>query len=154
MRKTSLIALSAIALCACEKDDASGTTAEDYEIVKAEVGKKSAPGVAKYPIIKIGLLGDVLIPVEATPQLKAIYQNKKTAKFWSITLDEKSREQYNARNPYVKTKTEYCLINIMFADDMAKNGWEGNSCDTRLVCAPVDDIDYNEFYAVELCRDQ
>ncbi|MDR1071166.1 MAG: hypothetical protein LBL21_00800 [Rickettsiales bacterium] len=152
MKKLSLLILTVLALGACDKKESTLelATAEDYAIVKAEVSKESSPGIVLNPIIKSGKRGDMIVdmvvPVEATPQLKAIYQKKKTAKFLSIDMVELQKINPQ-RNPYAKSGTDYCLVNII-----TREGAVGN-CDARIFCGPLENINYNDYYAVELCKE-
>jgi hypothetical protein len=146
MKRLSLF-LTILVLSACDNQKIE-TTAEDYEIVKAEVFKSvpTGPNSSRNinPMIKSGPRGDMVIPVEATPELKAIYQKKKTAKFLSIDMIELQRINPE-RNPYVKSGQEYCFANILIKHD--------TKCDLRLVCGNFDNMNFNELYAVELCKE-
>ena len=146
MKRLSLF-LTVLVLGACDRPKIE-TTVEDYETVKAEVSKSVPTGPnssrAINPIIKSGPRGDMIIPVEATAKLKAIYQKTKTAKFLSVSPFE--IQKINAeRNPYVKSGQEYCFANILIKHD--------TKCDLRLVCGDFNNMNFDELYAVELCKE-
>lgn len=91
-------------------------------------------------IINEGVRGDFLTYVDETPEILEIYNNKeKTAMFLSI------------ENPEQYIKPGKCLVNTIGHDilkEMAGDG-EVSDCSWRLFCGS--EIDYDSFYAVELC---
>lgn len=91
-------------------------------------------------IIANGELGDFLIKLPETAALRNIANSNKNAKFLSI----KDPKQYSMSG--------YCLLNIIPLKAMEKLGTPENTCNYRLYCGAPENMNYDEFYAVEICE--
>ena len=91
------------------------------------------------PVLTTGEQGDFLIRLPESEALLKIANKTKNAKFLSVF------------NPNSYSKKGYCLLNIIPFDTMEKLGWENTDCHYRLYCGAPDFIDYDQYYAVEIC---
>lgn len=92
------------------------------------------------PVLVTGEMGDFLIKLPATDELRKIANKQKNAKFLSVF------------NPNSYAKTGYCLINIIPYSTMEKMGDPDNDCNYRIYCGAPEFMNYDEFYAVEVCH--
>lgn len=92
------------------------------------------------PGIATGEMGDFLISVPETEELRKIANEQKNAKFLSVF------------NPNSYAKTGYCLINIIPYSTMEKMGTLNDKCHYRIYCGAPEFMNYDEFYAVEVCH--
>ncbi|MDR0726576.1 MAG: hypothetical protein LBF37_00770 [Rickettsiales bacterium] len=140
--KTICLALALPALlCGCDKSVAGTATSEDYAVVQAEIKKNDNAGLNN-PIIATGERGYFLIKIAATDKIKAIGDKKKTAMFLSV---EQPWE-------YLAYGEGYCLVNIIPYNTMKAMGAEHSTCHYRLFCGAASEVNYDEMYAVELCK--
>ena len=92
------------------------------------------------PVLVTGEMGDFLIKLPATDELRKIANKQKNAKFLSVF------------NPNSYAKAGYCLLNIIPYSTMEKLGWENKDCHYRLYCGAPEFMDYDQYYAVEVCN--
>jgi hypothetical protein len=92
------------------------------------------------PGIATGEMGDFLVSVPETEELRKIANSQKNAKFLSVF------------NPNSYSKQGYCLINIIPYSTMEKMGTPNNDCNYRIYCGAPEFMNYDEFYAVEVCH--
>jgi len=91
-------------------------------------------------VIANGEMGDFLIQLPETEELRKIANKQKTAKFLST------------KNPNQYAKAGYCLVNIIPYNTMEKMNMPDNTCNYRIYCGAPEFMDYDEFYAVEACN--
>lgn len=91
-------------------------------------------------VIAKGEMGDFLIQLPETEELRKIANKKKNAKFLSVF------------NPNSYTKTGYCLVNVVPYNTMKQMGTPDNNCHYRIYCGAPEYMNYDEFYAVEVCN--
>ncbi|MBQ6027820.1 MAG: hypothetical protein IJL21_04705 [Alphaproteobacteria bacterium] len=92
------------------------------------------------PIIIHGEMGDYLIQLPETEDLRKIANKQKDSKFLSVF------------NPNSYTKDGYCLVNVIPYNTMKELGTPDSNCNYRIYCGAPEHMDYDEFYAVEVCR--
>jgi hypothetical protein len=138
MKKISMLVLVAAALCACHEK--SNAAPDDFATIVDEMKKNDDAGVGN-PVIVTGERGDFVIKLQETEQLKAIANKQKNAKFLSV----------DAPKQYISDG--FCLVNIIPYNTMVALGTPDNNCSYRLFCGSENDMNYDEFYAVELCGD-
>lgn len=126
MNKLFLL-LPVIALVGCDKRT-------DYEIVQNEIIGK------EIPIIATGTMGDFMIKIPETKALKKIANKTKNSKFLSV------------ENPKSMSEEGFCLINTIPLNTWKKLGSENNHCHYRIYCGAPEFMNYDEFYAVEVCE--
>ena len=131
MKKSSLLALTAVALVACGENK---PTPADYTTVESEITK-----VTNLSILALGVGGDYIVALPESDALTEIASKAKTVKFLSVADPQNYLTEGN------------CLLNIIPANTMAAMNTPENTCNFRLFCGTADDITNNEFYAVELC---
>ena len=90
-------------------------------------------------VIATGEMDDFLIRLPETPELREIANSNKNAMFLSV------------HNPNQFSKDGYCLINIVPFNTMKKLGMPENTCNYRIYCGSPEFMNYDEFYAVEVC---
>lgn len=90
--------------------------------------------------ITTGEMGDFLIQLPETEELRKIANKQKTAKFLSV------------KNPNQYAKVGYCLVNRISYNTMKKLNMPDNTCNYRIYCGAPEFMDYDEFYAVEACN--
>lgn len=91
-------------------------------------------------VIATGEMGDFLVSVPETEELRKIANSQKNAKFLSVF------------NPNSYAKQGYCLINIIPYSAMEKMGTPNSDCNYRIYCGVPEFMNYDEFYAVEVCH--
>ena len=91
------------------------------------------------PVLTTGDQGDFLIRLPESEALLKIANKTKNAKFLSVF------------NPNSYAKAGYCLLNIIPYNTMEKLGWENKDCHYRLYCGAPEFMDYDQYYAVEVC---
>ena len=92
------------------------------------------------PGIATGEMGDFLVSVPETEELRKIANGQKNAKFLSVF------------NPNSYAKPGYCLINIIPYSTREQMGTPDNDCNYRIYCGAPEHMNYDEFYAVEVCN--
>ena len=92
------------------------------------------------PGVATGEMGDFLVSVPETEELRKIANSQKDAKFLSVF------------NPNTYAKAGYCLINIIPYSTREKMGDPDNNCNYRIYCGAQEFMNYDEFYAVEVCH--
>ena len=92
------------------------------------------------PVLTTGDQGDFLIRLPESEALLKIANKTKNAKFLSVF------------NPNSYAKAGYCLLNIIPYSTMEKLGWENKDCHYRLYCGAPEFMDYDQYYAVEVCN--
>ena len=92
------------------------------------------------PGVATGEMGDFLVSVPETEELRKIANSQKDAKFLSVF------------NPNTYAKAGYCLINIIPYSTREKMGDPDNDCNYRIYCGAPEFMNYDEFYAVEVCN--
>lgn len=127
--KKLLFLLPVLALCACQEN----ATTDDYATLKAELSANTPQ------VIATGTMGDFLIKIPETPALKKIASKRKTSKFLSI------------QNPNSLSAEGYCLVNIIPALTFERLDTPDNTCNYRIYCGAPSSMNYDKFYAVELC---
>ena len=91
-------------------------------------------------IFVTGDMGDFINIIPETSEIKDLFNKKaKTVKFLSI------------ENPKQYIKSGYCLVDMVPYDTMKKMGTLDNGCHYRIYCGTVDDMNYDENYAIEVC---
>ena len=93
-----------------------------------------------YGVISKGDMGDFIVRVPETPELREIANGNKNAMFLSV------------QNPNQYARAGYCLINIIPFNTMEKMGISENNCHYRIYCGAPTTMNYDEFYAVEVCE--
>ena len=137
MKKLSLFALAAVTLAAC---DAPAPTPEDFNAIQTEIQQDAATnGVTQ--IVALGTSGDYVIALPETDVLREIANKKQTVAFMSID------------NPAQYVTEGKCLLNIIPDNTMQMMGTPENKCGFRLFCGTADDMNNNQFYAVEVCSE-
>lgn len=91
-------------------------------------------------IIVNGEMGDYLIQLPETKDLHKIATKQKDSKFQSVF------------NPNSYAKADYCLVNVIPYNTMKALGTPESDCHYRIYCGAPEFMDYDEFYAVEVCR--
>ena len=91
------------------------------------------------PVLTTGDQGDFLIRLPESEALLKIANKTKNAKFLSVF------------NPNSYAKAGYCLLNIIPHNTMEKLGWKNKGCQYRLYCGAPEFMDYDHYYAVEVC---
>lgn len=91
-------------------------------------------------VIATGEMGDFLIQLPETKDLRKIATKQKDSKFQSVF------------NPNSYSKQGYCLVNVVPYSAMEKLGTPESDCHYRIYCGAPKFMDYDEFYAVEVCR--
>lgn len=91
-------------------------------------------------VLATGEIGDYLLRVPETDELRQIANKQKNAKFLSIF------------NPNSYAKPGYCLINVIPYNAMQKLGTPNNNCHYRIYCGAPEYMNYDEPYAVEVCN--
>lgn len=84
--------------------------------------------------------GDFIIQLPETNALKNITRADKNAKFLSV---------FNL-NHYAKAG--YCLVNVIPYNTMKKLDLPNKTCSYRIYCGAPELMDYNQYYAVEVCQ--
>lgn len=90
------------------------------------------------PVLATGEMGDFLIQLPETEELRKVANEQKNAKFLSVF------------NPNQYAKAGYCLVNVVPYDTMKKLEMPDNDC-YRIYCGAPEFMNYDEFYAVEVC---
>ncbi len=90
------------------------------------------------PVLATGEMGDFLIQLPETEELRKVANGQKNAKFLSVF------------NPNQYTKAGYCLVNVVPYYTMKKLEMPDNDC-YRIYCGAPEFMNYDEFYAVEVC---
>ena len=90
-------------------------------------------------VLATGEMGDYLIKVPETKELHEIANKQKNTKFLSVF------------NPNSYTQTGYCLVNILPLNTIQKLHMPNNYCHYRIYCGAPEYVNYDEFYAVEVC---
>lgn len=90
-------------------------------------------------VLTTGEMGDFLIQLPETKELRKIANKQKNAKFLSVF------------NPNSYTKAGYCLVNVVPYNTMKKLETPDNHCHYRIYCGAPEFMNYDEFYAVEVC---
>ena len=90
-------------------------------------------------VVADGDQGDFLIRLPESEALLKIANKTKNAKFLSVF------------NPNSYAKAGYCLLNIIPYNTMEKLGWKNKGCQYRLYCGAPEFMDYDQYYAVEVC---
>ena len=91
------------------------------------------------PVLATGEMGDFLIQLPETEELRKIANGQKNAKFLSVF------------NPNQYTKAGYCLVNVVPYNTMKQMGTLDDYCHYRIYCGAPEFMNYDEFYAVEVC---
>lgn len=91
-------------------------------------------------VLATGEMGDFLIQIPETEELRKITNNQKNAKFLSVF------------NPNSYAKVGYCLVNVIPYSTMEKMGTPYNGCHYRIYCGAPEFMNYDEFYAIEVCN--
>lgn len=91
------------------------------------------------PVLTTGEQGDFLIRLPESEALLKIANKTKNVKFLSVF------------NPNSYSKKGYCLLNIIPYSTMEKLGWDNTDCHYRLYCGAPEFMDYDQYYAVEIC---
>lgn len=92
------------------------------------------------PVLTTGDQGDFLIRLPESEALLKIANKTKNVKFLSTF------------NPNSYAKAGYCLLNIIPYSTMEMLGWENKDCHYRLYCGAPEFMDYDQYYAVEVCN--
>lgn len=91
-------------------------------------------------VIATGDGGDFLIRLPQTNALYNITRAEKNAKFLSI------------ENPKQYAESGYCLVNVVPYNTVEKLGIPSNTCHYRIYCGASENMDYDQYYAVEVCE--
>ncbi len=91
-------------------------------------------------ILTTGKSGDFLHIIPETPELLKIANKQKNSKFVSIF------------NPNSYAKPGYCLVNVVPYKTLKTLGAETSGCNYRIYCGAPEYMNYDEFYAVEVCK--
>ncbi len=110
---------------------------EEYITVQREIANADD---ASSRVIAEGDSGDFLIKLSETDALRNIFRAEKNAKFLSVS------------NPNQYAESGYCLINIIPYNTMKKLGTPNNTCNYRIYCGGAESMDYDQYYAVEVCE--
>ena len=137
MKKLSALALATIALTACGDN---APTPADFATIETEI-QNSATADTPISIVALGANGDYVIALPANETVTAIAAKKKSVAFLSV------------ENPAQYVTEGKCLLNIIPQNTMMAMNTPENKCNFRLFCGTSDDINNNEFYAVELCSE-
>ncbi len=130
MKKTLFI-LPLLALAACDN-----AIATDTDIIRNAI---DACGDECATVLTTGKLGDFLIRIPENDDLRKIASGEKTAKFLSTF------------NPNSYARAGYCLINIIPLSTFQELGAPDNNCHYRIYCGAPEYMNYDEYYAVEVC---
>lgn len=134
MKKIVLL-VSVLALTVCDKATAAGS--DDYKNLQQamdDCGEECAP------VIATGDYGDFLIRMPETDILRDISNKEKSAKFLST------------ENPKRYAESGYCLVNVVPYNTMKNLGIPNNTCHYRIYCGAPENMDYDQYYAVEVCE--
>ena len=137
MKKLSLLAIAAVALAAC--GDQKPTPA-DFATIETEINNTTS-SEQPISIVALGAAGDYIISLPANEAVLAVAAKEKSVTFLSVETPEQ----------YITEDT--CLLNIIPDNTMAAMNTPENKCNFRLFCGTAEDINNNEFYAVELCSE-
>lgn len=139
MKKLSLFAIAAATLAACDSTPTTPTPA-DFKTIEMEI-QNNAVANGQTTILSLGAQGDYIIALPATDALLEIAAKQKTVAFMSVSDGAQ----------YVADGT--CLLNIIPDNTMQMMGTPENKCNFRLFCGTADDMNNNQFYAVEVCSE-
>jgi hypothetical protein len=91
-------------------------------------------------VIAQGKLGDFIVRISGTDQIRSIMKKKKDTRFLSVEAPEK----------YISDG--YCLLNVVPRDTIKAQGIPAADCSYRLFCGAESDMETEEMYAIELCK--
>lgn len=130
MKKTLFI-LPLLALTACDS-----ATTPDADIIRNAI---NACGDECATVLTTGEHGDFLIRIPENKELRKIASREKNVKFLSTS------------NPKSYAQTGHCLINIIPYNTFQEMGTPERNCHYRIYCGAPEYMNYDEYYAVEVC---
>ena len=130
MKKTLFI-LPLLALTACDKSNAS-----NIDIIHNAM---DACGDECAIVLTVGERGDFLIRIPESDALREIASGEKNSKFLST------------EQPKNFAQTGFCLVNVIPYNTFKEMGTPDNNCHYRIYCGAPEHMNYDEYYAVEVC---